>query len=78
MSPGVPCPKVVRVRSRKNLDAVRRRPCRVCGNRAEVHHIQTRGAGGGDELGNLIALCHRHHMEAHRVGWLTFREWHGL
>lgn len=30
-----------------------------------IHHIKTRGAGGTDDLDNLICLCHRHHMEVH-------------
>ena len=36
------------------------------GNRLEVHHIKSVRAGGGDELGNLAALCLNCHIETHR------------
>lgn len=78
MMPGVPCPKPVRVKSPENLAAVRRRPCRICGGKSEPHHIRTRGAGGGDELTNLMALCRLHHRRAHDVGWTTFTRVWGL
>ena len=31
----------------------------------DVHHIRSRGAGGTDDVGNLICLCRRHHIEVH-------------
>lgn len=31
----------------------------------DVHHVQTRGAGGSWELTNLICLCRHHHVEYH-------------
>jgi hypothetical protein len=39
--------------------------CRKCGrpNELEVHHIKERTFGGGDELENLITLCHDCHCE---------------
>jgi 5-methylcytosine-specific restriction endonuclease McrA len=32
-----------------------------------VHHIIPRGAGGPDELANLVTLCSDCHDEAHRI-----------
>ena len=31
----------------------------------DMHHIHTRGSGGGDVRGNLIRLCRQHHNMAH-------------
>jgi hypothetical protein len=41
--------------------------CRVCGstNLVQVHHIQFRSKGGGNEPENLIALCGDCHDGAH-------------
>jgi hypothetical protein len=43
-------------------------------NRAgeHVHHIRTRGAGGDDNHGNLMALCAEHHGEVHAMGVYSF------
>ena len=47
--------------------------CEVCGNFSTApHHIRTRGAGGNDESGNLLALCTTHHTEAHTMGIQSF------
>jgi len=47
--------------------------CEICGNySAAPHHIRTRGAGGTDESGNLLALCTTHHTEAHAMGIQSF------
>ena len=46
--------------------------CEICGNYSSApHHIRTRGAGGGDEDENLLALCTSHHTEV-GIGILTF------
>jgi len=46
--------------------------CEICGNYSAMpHHIRTRGAGGTDEPGNLLALCTTHHTEV-GIGILTF------
>lgn len=34
-------------------------PCTFPG--LDAHHIQTRGAGGGDTKENLITVCRHHH-----------------
>jgi hypothetical protein len=31
----------------------------------DVHHIYSRGSGGGDTQDNLICLCRKHHQMAH-------------
>ena len=36
-----------------------------CTSGIDPHHIISRGAGGGDEPQNIIALCRRHHNLAH-------------
>ncbi len=35
------------------------------------HHIRTRGAGGTDEEGNLLAFCATHHNRIHTRGVRT-------
>lgn len=35
-----------------------------CSAGLDPHHIVTRGAGGNDELTNLITLCRKHHDQA--------------
>jgi len=40
-------------------------PCEACGKTAvDIHHIKGRGKGK-DVIGNLIALCRKHHSMAH-------------
>jgi len=47
--------------------------CEICGYYSTPpHHLRTRGAGGTDESGNLIALCTEHHNEAHTMGVQSF------
>ena len=36
----------------------------------DPHHITTRGAGGEDELENIISLC-RHHHDLAKTGQIT-------
>ncbi len=40
------------------------------------HHIRTRGAGGGDEAGNLLALSWEKHREIEKGGTTRFCERH--
>lgn len=49
-------------------------PCYACGKNgpSDPHHLQTIGAGGGDELTNLIALCRAHHGIIHLIGVRDF------
>lgn len=46
--------------------------CLLCADRAENHHIKTRGAGGTDDDWNLAPLCRRHHVEVHQIGLQSF------
>ncbi|MHC8464518.1 putative HNHc nuclease [Weissella tructae] len=53
------------------------RKCALCGQPADVHHIDTVGMGQDRNQVDhrdkqLIALCRIHHQEAHNMGWETF------
>lgn len=55
------------------------RSCVICGKHADVHHIQAIGMGNNrnttdHRTKDLIALCREHHQEAHKLGWLTFKD----
>ena len=40
--------------------------CEQCGALAcDIHHIIFKSQGGSDNADNLIALCRKHHLEAH-------------
>jgi len=42
-------------------------PCEMCPSTAvDIHHITYRSRGGGDHIGNLIALCRDCHDSAHK------------
>lgn len=65
--------KPVRTKNKKNLSLVKSLSCFVCGSKpVDVDHIRTQGAGGGDDLSNLQALCREHHTEKHSRGIKTF------
>lgn len=56
----LPIDKPRRVRDAKAIDRARRPWCEYCGHRGgrhEVHHVKSRGAGGGDGPSNLVNLC---------------------
>lgn len=58
-------------------DWVGRHGCPVphpsCGGKIDIHHVRGRRFGDWIEgTGNLVPLCHHHHMEGHTGGWLTF------
>jgi hypothetical protein len=53
------------------------RKCAVCGQTADIHHVQAIGQGRDrriydDSRHQKIALCREHHAEAHTIGWQTF------
>jgi len=55
------------------------RKCAVCGQTADVHHVQAIGQGRDrrtydDSRHQKIALCREHRSEAHTIGWRTFTE----
>lgn len=63
-------------RLRRQVLARDRHGCTVPGCRAarnlDVHHIQFRSDGGGNELSNLLTLCSGHHAQLH-AGLLIVR-----
>jgi hypothetical protein len=59
---------VHRFRSKKYLAFVRSKPCLICGNIAEAHHLtyvqpKARSLKAGDQ--HTVPLCHMHHMQLH-------------
>ncbi len=41
-------------------------PCECCQKKAvDIHHIKYKSRGGGDTIDNLMALCRKHHEQAH-------------
>lgn len=67
-------PKKRRYKSNANLDKVRKMPCIVClaPSPSDPDHFVTRGAGGGDNLGNLNPLCRSCHIKKGSLGVLSF------
>ncbi len=59
----VSCPKKTRLKSPENRDIIRSKPCLACDAPppSDPDHLITRGAGGGDELTNMIPLCRSCH-----------------
>ena len=58
----------------KLLKELRKQPCKACGKRndIDVHHVKSRGSGGGDEEWNLIPLCRNCHVKIHQYGISKF------
>lgn len=57
------------------------RKCAVCNAKADIHHIDTIGMGGNREKTmhkgkEAIALCRKHHQEAHTRGNAFFEDYH--
>lgn len=57
----------------------KRKICAICGRPAEIHHVDTIGMGHNrnkvdDSDKRKIALCRKHHTEAHQIGWKEFSE----
>lgn len=60
---------------------IEHRKCAICNNRAEIHHIDTVGMGRNrDEIIHegmkVVALCNKHHMEAHTKGQRFMKDNH--
>ena len=62
-------PKPKRIKDKKVIEKCRAYgTCMLGGNcfgDLDVHHIKSRGSGGGDIEGNIILLCRYHHILAH-------------
>jgi len=72
-------PKNPPLKDKNNVEFVKTLRCVVCGmGNVDCHHIVSRGAGGGDELKNLLALCRKHHTEIHAIGRETFHAKYNL
>lgn len=74
--PSIGIPKKLRYKNNSNLKRIRALPCFVCGASPpnDPDHLQSVGAGGGDHLENLNALCRPHHVERHTIGLNRFIE----
>lgn len=49
--------------------------CTISGSSpVDLHHVQSRKSGGGDEPWNLMPLDHRYHQELHQLGLLKMSE----
>lgn len=72
--PAVPKPQTTK--DRGLLDCYQGRACMVCAHTETTigHHLITKGAGGPDEMWNLIPLCHVHHDEVHKIGLYRFAD----
>lgn len=51
--------------------------CACCGNKADLHHVDTIGMGGDRremyQIGmRVLPLCRKHHTEAHNIGITAF------
>lgn len=66
-------PKGYRIENTKALEDCKLKPCLICGQKADPHHIKSRGAGGNDVDWNLIPLCRFHHTEVHKIGLSLFQ-----
>ena len=56
---------------------LKHRKCAICGNKGELHHIDTIGMGNDrrtldDSKHRKISLCRTHHTEAHTIGVDSF------
>lgn len=71
-------PKKKRFECSENLEIIRRMPCCVCGANppSDPHHIVSKGAGGSDDLSNLVSLCRRDHSRCHALGSYRFLRQH--
>ena len=61
--------------------ALMHKRCIVCGKKSELHHEDAVGMGRKRKeiihLGmRVISLCAKHHIEAHKIGKLTFNDKH--
>ena len=60
--------KPFRLRSKSYLDFIRTKPCLICGDRAEAHHLQraqprAMALKTGDQF--CVPVCRAHHHELH-------------
>jgi 5-methylcytosine-specific restriction endonuclease McrA len=60
------------------LQQTREMPCAACGAKppSDPDHIRTRGAGGTDDLWNLMPLCRKCHTLKHAQGLNGLKDKH--
>lgn len=61
------------------IQCIRYRRCCVCGQSAEIHHVDAIGMGHDrrhvdDSCKRIAALCRKHHTIAHQKGWERFAD----
>jgi len=62
-------PKNKRIENRELLNSYYGMRCLACRFRGcDPHHLISRGAGGPDEVWNILPVCRIHHAEIHVVG----------
>jgi hypothetical protein len=64
-------PPQERLRLLRYLAVVREKPCLICGDKAEAHHInyaQPKALSRKNSDEYTVPMCHRHHMEMHNAG----------
>ena len=62
---------MTRYRSEKYLWSVRGKPCLICQQEGEAHHVTYAEPNGmGLKVGDnwVVPMCHAHHMEVHGFG----------
>lgn len=67
--------KPKRIINKELLEKVRNQPCIISDCRkfpSDPAHVISVGAGGHDIENNVTPLCHKHHVEQHTIGILTF------
>jgi 5-methylcytosine-specific restriction endonuclease McrA len=65
--------KISKIEADANYRLIKSLPCEVCAKTpVDVHHVKTKGSGGGDELFNLMSLCRICHTRFHQMGKKTF------
>ena len=64
-------PRAPYIRDSDYLEYVRHLPCLIgCEGAADPAHVRTKRLGG--DRGNVVPLCHGHHVEQHQHGIKTF------
>lgn len=65
--------KKKRIINKELLEEIKMQPCIVCNKKpVDIHHLETRGAGGDDTRENCYPFCRTHHTMIHKIGIATF------
>lgn len=64
---------------RAMLMCIKYKKCSICGQKGEIHHVDTIGMGNNrhkvdDSQHRKICLCRKHHTEVHQMGWTDFEK----